>query len=357
VTSSALIDILKAEGPVPVERFFELSVSAYYAQGTAFGRSGDFTTAPEISQVFGELIGGWCALTWESLGKPNPFLLVELGPGRGTLMADLMRAASQMPGFCQASRPHLVETSPALRQQQADALSAFNPVWHETLATVPKDNPLLIVANEFLDALPIRQFVRQPDGWHERLVEIGPHGKACFCLSRETSPDAAALLAPSLLDAPIGAIAEACPTALRLIDEIALRLQRQNGSALIIDYGPLESGIGDSLQAVRGHAFVPVLDNPGQVDLTAHVDFAALAHRARAQGLCVWGPVMQGVWLQRLGILERTRQLAQGAKPLQNELLLSGTRRLIDPKEMGTLFKLLALTLPGFPVPSGFEVS
>jgi len=345
------------QGPVSVERFMEMAVQAYYAQGTAFGRSGDFTTAPEISQVFGELIGVWCLLTWRRLGRPDPLYLVELGPGRGTLMADLMRSAALMPDFVCAARPHLVETSSALRSQQAQTLAGFAPSWHGSLATVPSDAPLLIVANEFLDALPIRQFERQESGWHERMVAAATDGSLSFALSPVPLLETASLLAPAQEQAPVGSIAEVNPEALSLIGEIANRLHEQNGAALFIDYGPLESGPGDSLQAINSHMYAKVLDSPGEADLTAHVDFAALGRRAESLGIRAWGPVTQAVWLQRMGILERAGQLAQSAREDQKEMLVSGIRRLIEPKEMGTLFKVMALTLPGFSVPSGFEVS
>lgn len=355
--SSSIAAAIAEQGPVTVERFMEMAVQAYYAQGTAFGRSGDFTTAPEISQVFGELIGVWCLLTWHRLGRPDPYYLVELGPGRGTLMTDLMRAATLMPDFVNATRLHLVETSSALRSQQAQALGGFAPGWHGSLASIPSDAPLLIVANEFLDALPIRQFERRDGGWHERMVVAAPDGTLSFALSPAPLSDASSLLAEAHEQAPTGSIAEINPQALSVMDEIANRLRVQNGAALFIDYGPLESGPGDSLQAIKGHTYAKVLECPGEADLTAHVDFAALARRAESHGMRAWGPVTQAVWLQRLGILERAGQLAQSAREDQKEMLVSGIRRLIEPKEMGTLFKVMALTLPGFSVPSGFEVS
>lgn len=348
-------ELIRANGPISVERFMALAVGAYYAKGTAFGRQGDFTTAPEISQVFGELIGVWCCLVWESLGRPAPFHLVELGPGRGTLMADLLRSATIMPGFLTSARLHLVETSPTLRAQQAEALKSSTPNWHETLSSVPGDAPLLVVANEFLDALPIRQYVRRDGAWFERRIGLAKSGGLEF----QTADEAEATLSqPDFLrNAPDGAVWETNPQALALVDDLSSRLCLQGGAALFIDYGPLESGLGDSLQAVKGHAFVPALAEPGLADLTAHVDFAALARRARESGLKGWGPVPQGVWLQRLGIAPRTSQLAAASSEDRRDLLVSGSRRLIDPQEMGTLFKVLALTMPGLSLPPGFEVT
>lgn len=346
---------IRDNGPVTVERFMAMAIGAYYAKGTAFGRQGDFTTAPEISQVFGELIGVWCCLIWESLGRPGLFHLVEMGPGRGTLMADLLRSVTIMPGFLTSARLHLVETSPALCALQAETLKLHAPLWHQNLASVPMDAPLILVANEFLDALPIRQYVRKDDAWFERQIGIDREGTLEFqtaCQADETvSP-------PDLLqNAPDGTVWESNPQALALVQDLSSRLHRQGGVALFIDYGPLESGPGDSLQAVKNHAFAPVLANPGQADLTAHVDFAALARQARESGLKDWGPVPQGVWLQRLGIAPRTSQLAAAASKDGQDLLVSASRRLIDPQEMGTLFKVLALTMPGLSVPPGFEVT
>ncbi|MBI5122038.1 MAG: SAM-dependent methyltransferase [Rhodospirillales bacterium] len=347
--------LIRDNGPISVERFMAMAISAYYAKGTAFGRQGDFTTAPEISQVFGELIGVWCCLVWESLGRPAPFHLVELGPGRGTLMADLLRSSTIMPGFLTSARLHLVETSPALRAQQAETLKPHAPIWHETLRSVPMDAPLIVVANEFLDALPIRQYVRKSGAWFERLVGLAKNGALEF----QTADEAEAILSqPGFLrNVPDGAVWETNPQALALVDDLSSRLRLQGGGALFIDYGPLESGLGDSLQAVKGHAFTPVLAEPGLADLTAHVDFAALARRARESGLKDWGPVPQGVWLQRLGIAPRTSQLAATASQDRRDLLVSASRRLIDPQEMGTLFKVLALAAPCLSLPPGFEVT
>lgn len=346
---------IRRNGPITVEHFMAMAVGSYYAKGTAFGRQGDFVTAPEISQVFGELIGIWCCLVWESLGRPDTFHLVEMGPGRGTLMADLLRSATVMPDFLKAMRLHLVETSPALRSRQAETLKAHAPAWHDKTETLPDDAPLILVANEFLDALPIRQYVRREGLWFERLVGFAENGSLEF--QTAIGSDAPPSLPDFMQLAPDGAVWETNPQALALVDNLSSRLRLQGGGALFIDYGPLESGLGDSLQAVKNHAFAPVLTNPGHADLTAHVDFAALARRARESGLKDWGPVPQGVWLQRLGITRRTSQLAATAGKEQHDLLVSGSRRLIDPQEMGTLFKVLALTAPGLSVPPGFEVT
>lgn len=348
-----ILDLIKRDGPMPVERFMALALQRYYGKGTAFGRSGDFTTAPEISQVFGELIGAWCCLVWDGMGRPSTFRLVELGPGRGTLMADLLRAARVMPGFLQAAKLHLVEISDSLRRQQAERLAGITPAWHDSLEEVPEDLPQIVVGNEFLDALPIRQYVRQNDEWRERLVGIGQDGGLAFMVADKA--DGAPPL-PAYAETPgDGAIAECCPQAHELVAELARRFRQRPGAALFIDYGPMKSAAGDSLQAVKDHVFCKVLEHPGDADLTAHVDFQALSQSARRRGLAAYGPVPQGIWLQRMGILERTALLKAAALPGQAELLSSGSRRLIEPQEMGTLFKALAMTSAGLPAPMGFE--
>jgi NADH dehydrogenase [ubiquinone] 1 alpha subcomplex assembly factor 7 len=330
---------IQSQGPIPLDQWMAACNQAYYAKGLALGASGDFITAPEISQVFGELAGAWCAVVWQMLGCPQPFSLIELGPGRGTLMADMLRAA---PALKQASGIHLIETSPALRQAQGEALKGLPVFWHERLEDAP-EGPCLVIANEFFDALPIRQTITGPEGQAER--RIGLDGEGRFVFLPETP----------------GIIEESCPAGLDVIRHLAAKLARHPGAALIFDYGYARSQPGDTLQAVRRHAFHPPLSDPGQADLTAHVDFEALKRAAEKEGAGVCGPLDQGVFLARLGIEERTRRLAAAAKPGQATLLVTGTRRLIAPSEMGTLFKALALVSPqlakdGAFLP-GFEVS
>ena len=325
----------------------------YYATRDPLGATGDFITAPEVIQVFGELIGLWCADLWARMGRPDPVLLVELGPGRGTLMADALRALAVAADFRSALRVHLVETSPALRAIQARTLAAAAPTWHESLDSVPA-GPFLLVANEFLDALPIRQFERRGGRWHERRVGLAPDGSTLAFVLDPTPGASAALLPERLATAPDGSVAEICPAALALASDLGRRLVADRGAALLIDYGHAESACGDTLQAVRQHKYHPVLGAPGGADLTAHVDFEAFAAAARAAGARICGPVTQGDFLRSLGIELRAQQLLRNASAKMGATIRSGVRRLIDSDEMGTLFKVLALTDPALPTPAGF---
>lgn len=346
-------DILRAEiaagGPVPLVYFMERAVGAYYAKGQSFGRDGDFTTAPEICQIFGEIIGLWAAVVWQSMGAPSSVSLVELGPGRGVLMADVLRVVRHIPGFLDALSVHLVERSPALRDLQGEALSASGPSvhWHDTTDSLP-DGPLLVLANEFFDALPIEQFEYTARGWLRRHVMVDSNGD--FVLTTAGDP------VPVLFDEPVvGMVAEICPAACAIVDALSVRLLRQGGAALIVDYGYARSAPGETLQAVRRHGFVPPLEDPGNVDLTAHVDFERLTQVARAAGASVCGPVGQGRFLSGLGAEQRGRILMRGAGPSRSAVLSSGLRRLIHPSEMGTLFKVLCVYSPDLSVPPGFE--
>ncbi len=351
---------IRATGPLTIAEFMAEALQhprlGYYATRDPLGIAGDFVTAPEISQVFGELIGLWCADVWARMGRPDPVLLVELGPGRGTLMADALRAVAVVPDFRRALRSHLVETSPTLRARQAETLAAADPIWHESLDQVPA-GPMLLVANEFLDALPIRQFERRGGIWRERRLGLAPDGATLAFVLDPAPSAAAALISPRLTSAPDGSVAEVRPAAIRLATDIARRLAAEGGAALLIDYGHAESACGDTLQAVLRHRYHPVLEAPGDADLTAHVDFQAFADVARAAGVRVCGPVTQGEFLRSLGIEVRARQLLGKASPEIRATLESGVKRLIDDSEMGTLFKVLALTHPDLPTPAGFPAS
>ncbi len=351
---------IAAAGPIDVAAFMDQALAhpehGYYRTRDPLGRAGDFVTAPEVSQMFGELIGLWCAEVWNRLGAPSPVRLVELGPGRGSLMADALRAiARAAPAFRAALHVHLVETSPILREAQrarlADAQPHWsNPIWHDTLDGVPP-GPALIVANEFLDALPIHQLVRTEVGWCARQVALGADGKLDFTVAPAPSPLAAALT-PTVAAAPVGSIAEVAPAARSCVAALAARLARDGGAALLIDYGPTTSAAGDSLQAVRGHRRHGVLEDPGEADLTAHVDFEAL--RAAAQPPArVHGPITQAQLLTRLGIAARADALARGKPAETAAAIRAALQRLIEPTQMGQLFKVLALSgstmaLPGF---------
>jgi NADH dehydrogenase [ubiquinone] 1 alpha subcomplex assembly factor 7 len=349
---------IRATGSLTVAEFMAEALQhprlGYYVTRDPLGAKGDFITAPEVSQVFGELIGLWCADTWARIGRPNPAIVAELGPGRGTLMADALRALGVAPEFRAALRLHLVETSPALRALQAQALAAAAaPAWHDRLDTVPP-GPLLLVANEFLDALPIRQFERRVTGWHERRVGLAADGTS-FTFVSDPAPSATAALIPHpLASAAPGSVAEVCPAALALVAAVGERLKHSGGAALFIDYGHSTSACGDTLQAVRGHAYHHALIDPGSADLTAHVDLAAFAAAARAAGAGVHGPVSQRDFLLALGIEARAARLLERATPVQAATIGSSVHRLIDGEEMGTLFKVIALTRADAPTPAGF---
>ncbi len=345
-------------GPLSVAAFMAMALHdptrGYYARHQPIGVDGDFTTAPEISQIFGELVGLWCALSWEAIGRPDPLVLVELGPGRGLLAADLLRAAAAAPEFRRALRLYLVEASPRLRLEQERRLAWAEPVWMQRIDELPA-GPMLLVANEFLDALPIRQFVRTRSGWAERQVTLDNAGKLAFADGPE-SPTAA-LLVPERLQrsAAIGAIFEVCPAALALAAHLGRRLAGEPGAALFIDYGRLPSGPGSTLRALRRHRVVAPLARPGTADLSAHVDFAAVAEAARAAGAEIHGPVTQGWFLAALGAEARLEALSARALPAQREALEGGLARLLDPAAMGELFKVMAVTTPGLAAPVGFE--
>jgi SAM-dependent MidA family methyltransferase len=346
---------IRDQGPISVADYMAQALGhpdfGYYMGRDPFGVRGDFTTAPEISQMFGELIGLWAAIVWQSMGCPGKLVLTEMGPGRGTLMADLLRAAKTLPPFFAALDVHLIETSPALANRQRQTLDGHSVTWHTGFDDLP-DGPLILVANELFDALPIRQLEKQGGRWFERMVGLDDAGGLAFVAGPAVE---APPLAPAVLGAPDGSIAELCPAGRDLAGAIGRRLVQGGGAALIIDYGPPRSGAGDTLQAVKGHAYHPVLAQPGQADLTAHVDFQSLAEAALATGAAVHGPEPQGRWLLKLGIEERATMLMKSASHDQAAHLASGARRLIDPAEMGTLFQVLAITQPGLPVPPGLD--
>ena len=340
--------LIEANGPMSIAEYMAHCLGdpehGYYMTRDPLGAAGDFTTAPEVSQMFGEIVAAWLIDAWRRAGAPSPVRLVELGPGRGTLMADILRVAARVPDFSVALAVHLVETSPVLREKQAATLSRSGhaPHWHATLGDVP-EGPLVLVANEFFDALPIRQFVRLDGMWRERAIGLDEAGRLAFGIG------------PGRLDrgpeAPEGAILEVSPARDALAAEIARRVVAFGGAALIIDYGHAETAPGDTLQAMRGHAFADPLAAPGEADLTAHVDFAALARRARAEGAAVHGPITQGEYLLALGLLERAGRLGADKSEAEQEALRAAVERLAGPAQMGTLFKVLAITRPGVAPP------
>ncbi len=348
---------IRAEGPLTIAAFMAIALhdpdAGYYATHDPIGAEGDFTTAPEISQIFGELIGVWCGDLWQQIGRPDPVVVAELGPGRGTLMSDLLRAVETVPGFRRAVRLHLVEASPVLRAEQEQRLGQFRPAWAGRIEDLP-DGPLLLIANEFLDALPIRQFVRCGFHWAERMVVLDREGNFAVADGRE-NPAAALLIPAGLRNSAPRTIAEICPAALVLASAIGARLGRQPGAALFIDYGHFPSMPGATLRAVSQHRLVSPLAAPGTADLSAAVDFAAVAEAAQKAGAEIYGPVTQGRFLAVLGAELRSAALGARATAGQRLVLESGVRRLLDPAEMGEIFKVLALVSPGLPPPAGFD--
>lgn len=319
----------------------------YYTTKPPFGRSGDFITAPEISQMFGELIGLCLVQAWVDQGQPTPFSLVELGPGRGVLMADILRAAAQVPAFAAAAQVILIEASPKLRDIQRDTLKSHNVTFVTDASALPH-HPLFVVANEFFDALPIRQFVRSKTHWRER--QIGCDGGALiFGLSAETPQPA---LKDRLSDTKENDMVEYAPAAAPIMSELGARIDTYGGAGLLIDYGDWRS-LGDTLQAVRHHQATGVLDHPGTSDLTAHVDFEALAQAVPCAHTRL---TPQGVFLERLGITQRAQQLAQNLSKEQLEQHIQAHRRLTHPEEMGNLFKVLGLFPHGKAPPAGLEI-
>ena len=353
-----LAQLIANEGPISVAEFMRTALTArdlgYYMHGDPFGARGDFITAPEISQVFGELIGLWAVAVWEQLGSPSRFSLMELGPGRGTLMRDALRAAGVRPTFLAAAEVALVEISPSLRTQQREALkdAAVRELsWLDTFAAAD-GMPLIVIANEFFDALPIRQFVAIKQGWRERCVGLASDGSFTFALSPVALPNGSVPLA--LERSGEGAVFEFAPARESLATQIGGQLAANSGAALVIDYGFAGPATGDTLQAMKAHGFAPVLDDPGHADVTSHVDFAALATGFAAGGADVYGPLAQSTLLERLGGAERAAALSASATPEQRLTIEGGYARLTEAQQMGSLFKALAVASPGL-LPPGFS--
>ena len=343
-TPEQLIKDIAAARPMTVADYMAAANAHYYATRDPLGAAGDFTTAPEISQMFGELIGIWIADLWSRAGSPA-FRYVELGPGRGTLAADALRAAARF--GCVPAGVHLVETSPTLRAAQSARLPQAEH--HDEVDALPDDAPLIIVANEFFDALPIHQYIRTADGWRERMVE---RRDGVLAPTADDTP-ADETIPAALHHQPEGAIVETTPVSAAIMQRCAFRIVRQGGAMLAIDYGYSGPAAGDTLQAVKAHQFADPFADPGEVDLTAHVDFTALADAARPAGVAASSVATQGDWLKRLGIDARLGSLSKAAPERANEL--RGQRdRLVEADAMGELFKLIAITAPGWPAPAGF---
>jgi SAM-dependent MidA family methyltransferase len=349
-----LAEAIRLGGPMSVQDYMAACLfdpaHGYYATREPFGRGGDFVTAPEISQMFGELIAIWLRGAYEAIGRPEPFTLAEIGPGRGTLIKDMLRTLGRLDGAMRAAmRVALVETSPRLTEIQRRSLAAdgVEAAWHLSTASLP-GGPLLIVGNEIFDAVPIRQYVRTRLGWRERVVGLDESGALCF-LAGPGGVDPA-LLPKGARDAPEGAVAELAPARSAMMDGIARRIASEGGAGLFVDYGYGERAIGDTLQAVRAHAYDDVLAHPGEADLTAHVDFAALRLAAAAHGLAT-GLMEQGEFLLALGLLERAGALGAALDEAGREGLRRDTDRLAGPEQMGRLFKVLAVLPKGVAAP------
>ncbi|WP_019904952.1 SAM-dependent methyltransferase [Methylobacterium sp. 77] len=366
-------DEIVESGPIGIARYMALCLGhpfhGYYRTRDPLGARGDFITAPEISQMFGELIGIWIAATWASsdwassdrasTAAPGPLVLAELGPGRGTLMADALRALARAAPDLRPSL-HLVETSPVLRAEQASRLAATTPngsatvsvTWHDGIETLP-DGPMIVIANEFFDALPVRQFQRTERGWCERLIGLSPDGgRLAFGLAAEPDREIAA-------EAPVGVVMTVPGPALDLVRALSRRIVAQGGALLAVDYGHVRPGFGDTLQAVSAHRFTDPLLAPGEADLTTHVDFAALARAASAEGARVDGPLEQAAFLVNLGLNQRADRLKRAATPEQAEAVDVALARLTASgrRGMGSLFKAVGIADPRLPLLAGFVPS
>jgi SAM-dependent MidA family methyltransferase len=344
---------IRQGGPLTIAQYMTACLHdpqhGYYATRPGIGADGDFVTAPVVSQMFGELLGLWAVETWRGLGRPDPVLLVEVGPGDGPLISDALRAARLDAAFLAAIELWLVETSAPLAAAQRARLAAVSAPanWADGVGQLPQGAPMILIANELLDCLPARQFVRGADGWAERMVAVDGAGELCFALSACVGGEAPGV------DAPIGSVVEVCAAQTAFAAEVAARIVRWGGAALLIDYGRDAPGAGDTLQALQAHQKVDPLASPGEADLTVHADFPAVMAAARAEGANA-GLVGQGEFLRRLGIEARAAALAK-ARPDQVDVIARQLARLIDEDQMGGLFKAACLFAPQGPPPPGFE--
>jgi SAM-dependent MidA family methyltransferase len=349
--------LIAVQGPITVAQFTTIAMHdreyGYYATRNPIGAEGDFVTAPEISQMFGELLGLWCVQTWHDQGKPSRARLIELGPGRGTLMADALRSAKIAPGFLASIEVMLVESNPELRKiQKATLKDVQTPlVWSESYDSALLDRPTLLLANEFFDAMPVRQLVHTEKSWGERMVGLDAAGELAFVLS----PVPASLALPADRGAaPIGGVYEFSDAASALAQSIAHGIASHGGAALIVDYGYGGPGFGETLQAIADHRATSLLAAPGEADISASVDFAALAAAAKTDAVSIYGPIGQGEFLVELGILERADTLKRGRGSDRGSSVDFDLNRLIAPDEMGELFKVLAIMPVNAPPPAGF---
>ncbi len=336
---------IEGSGPISVAEYMRAANTEYYSAGDPLGVEGDFITAPEVSQMFGELIGMWLTDVWMRHNRPAHCHYIELGPGRGTLAADALRAMGK---FDFAPDVHFVETSEMLRDKQRGNVSDAS--FHESIDSLPTDGPLLVVANEFFDALPVRQLILTHAGWRERVV-VRDRGTR-FAAMPGSSPMDSSVPEP-FINAPVGSIYESAPDSAAIMYELAGRIADRGGVLLIIDYGYVQPGLGSTLQAVKDHAFADPFLDPGTCDLTAHVNFFELGNMARMRNLQIAGPTTQGVWLSALGLNQRAAALAEASPDRAGEIN-AARDRLIKADNMGTLFKVMAVHSADWPVPEGF---
>ncbi len=356
-----LVKLIKAQGPIPLSTFMAEALGnekhGYYMKQDPFGAQGDFITAPEISQMFGEMIGLWFANNWLNMNSPDKIHLGELGPGRGTLMQDILRTMGSIPTLSAAIVPHLVEMSPVLQDIQAKNLKDYTtPLWHSRIGALLEaagGEPLFIIANEFFDALPLRQYQKTDNGWHERLVCLNDNEELCLQLAPMPSPEH--IIPAALHRADAGQIAEVCTISENICSEISEYIQHYGGACLFIDYGHVRHATGDTLQAVRNHKYVNILSDIGDADLTTHVNFQRLKEIGLNAEVKVYGPTGQGKFLKSLGIETRAQSLSVKASPTQAKDILSALHRLTDEAEMGDLFKVMALADNGLTGIIGFE--
>ncbi len=349
---SRIIRHIQTSGPLPLAEYMHWCMAdakaGYYTNQQAIGARGDFVTAPEISQMFGELIGIWAIEAWQACGSPEQFNLVELGPGKGTLMSDLLRATAVLPAFQSAAQINMIETSERLQAIQREVLGEANVSWHKSVKSIA-DQPSIIIANEFLDVLPIRQYVKTDSNWHERVISIDGDNELIWSLSNakleaENLPEGAE-------SEPDGAILEISATREAFLISCCEHILKHGGAALFIDYGHGKTGFGETFQAMRNHGFADPLEAPGEVDLTSHVDFGALANIVKEAGLEVKPLMTQGDFLIKLGLLERAGQLGHGKSEEMQAQITSAVERLAGPQEMGTLFKVFCVSAKDMKLP------
>ena len=354
-----LEDIIKQkirdEGPISLADYMGLCLGypeyGYYMTRDPFGVKGDFTTAPEISQMFGEMIGAWIADTWMKLGEPEKFILLECGPGRGTLMSDILRATKNVTGFHKAVQLHLMEMSPILQKLQAEQLAQYDATWHNDLSTLPDDCPVIIIGNEFLDALPACQLTYREAGWMERRVDLNINDAFRLC-EVETEESLKTAIPSFLIPPKVGDHIEVSLEQKNFLTDLINILLKQGGSSLFVDYGFIHNVAGDTMQAIKDHAYCNKFDTPGEADITTHVNFADISQAALEKNMTVHGPVSQGEWLQRLGVSIRFEQLMKNANEMQRRDIDAALKRLIGVGDksskreqgMGELFKVIAFS-------------